>query len=579
MTAARSARRLPPQPPVDIGIDEPEHSFETLLINWKHPNYSDIIKRRLQNLDRLREHPEDLPEIRAEYAKRIPDFINDWGWTFDPRNAEIGLPTMIPFVLFQKQRDWIEWVIARWRARERGLTEKSRDVGISCLGMSLGCSLCLFNDGIAIGVGSRKTEYVDKIGTYKPLLPKGRFFMDNLPEELRGGYVAWRDAPYMRISIPDTGSIIAGEGGDDLGRGDRTSLYLVDEYAHFERPLLTEASLSMTTNCRIDMSSVRGMNNPFAEKRHSGKVNVFIFDWRDDPRKDDAWYAKQSAELDPVVVAQEIDRDYQASVTGVVIPRAWALACVDAKKKLGIAPSGMKAVTLDVADEGVDKNASAICEGTTIKRVVEWSGKGGDIFHTVEQVFEICETHGSDFFEYDADGLGAGVRGDARVINEARRAKGLPVIRAIGFRGSEGVHDPEGIVEGTKGREGDKGRLNKDFYLNRKAQGWWECRRRARNTYRWVVEKIPCPPDEILDISSDDPDHMKTVHELSQPTYAAKQTGKIIINKQPDGMKSPNRGDAVMMRFAPKEAPPMRITSEVLSQVRSTGPYGRRRVR
>ena len=32
------------------------------------------------------------------------------------------------------------------------------------------------------------------------------------------------------------------------------------------------------------------MSNPFARKRHEGKVDVFIFDWHDDPRKDEAWY-------------------------------------------------------------------------------------------------------------------------------------------------------------------------------------------------------------------------------------------------------------------------------------------------
>ncbi len=38
----------------------------------------------------------------------------------------------------------------------------------------------------------------------------------------------------------------------------------------------------------------------------SGKVPVFVFDWRDDPRKDQAWYDKQRINLDPVVLAQEV---------------------------------------------------------------------------------------------------------------------------------------------------------------------------------------------------------------------------------------------------------------------------------
>lgn len=559
-------------------------------MNWKDPDYDAIITRRIENLQRLRQEiardPSVLDDLKAYYRENPADFIDDWGVTYDPRNAEIGRPTYVPFILFPKQREWIDWVMARWRNREPGLCEKSRDMGVSWAAMALSCTLCLFREGLAIGVGSRKTEYVDKIGTFKPLLPKARIFMENLPVEFKGDWVAWRDAPFMRVTFPTTGSIIAGEGGDDIGRGDRTSLYLVDEFAHFERPDLVEAALSQTTNCRIDMSSVRGMNNAFAQKRWSGRVDVFIFDYKSDPRKDQAWYDKQCAELDPVVVAQEIDRDYQASVSGIVIPAAWVRACVDAKRVLGIAPSGTKGASMDVADEGADKNAIALTTGTTVDSTEEWTGQGSDIYQSTEHGFEKAEAHGSDFLEYDADGLGAGVRGDARVINEGRVAAGGKAIRAVGFRGSEAVHDPDGIVEGTIGREGDRGRTNKDYFLNRKAQAWWEIRRRARNTFRWIVGfpdprtgvnvKVPCAPDEILDISSACPHHMKLVAELSQATYKQTMVGKIQINKAPEGMKSPNRADAVVIRFAPKEAPPMRISRDFLAQIARAGGSGRR---
>lgn len=540
-----------------------------IRVDWRNPDYSAIFRARLENLDNLRAHPEDLPALKAYYRDNPADFISDWGVTFEPRNAEIGLPTLIPFVLFPKQREWIDWVLDRWKNREPGICEKSRDMGVSWAAMALSCALCLFRDGMAIGVGSRKTEYVDKIGTIKPLLPKARMFVEHLPEEFRGGWIAWRDAPFMRVTFPETGSIIAGEGGDDLGRGDRTSLFFVDEYAHFERPELTEMSLSQTTNCRIDMSSVNGMNNPFAKKRWEGKTKLFIFDWHDDPRKDEAWYAKQCAELDPVVVAQEIDRDYSASVHGIVIPGAWVRSALDACERLGIRPSGARGVSLDVADEGIDKNATCRSHGIEVEETQEWSGKGGDIFSTVERIFDICLEHGYWEFDYDADGLGAGVRGDARILNERRATAKLRLIAAVGFRGSEGVVDPDGIVEGTKGREGDKGRTNKDYFLNRKAQAWWSLRRRFQKTHRWVVEGIDCHPDEIISISRRCPNHMKLVAELSQPTYKTNEVGKIVINKKPDGMPSPNRADATVIRFAQKRRASLVVSNEVLRRARA----------
>lgn len=544
-----------------------------ITIDWKNPDYPAIIRARLENLERLADDPETFKAYYRQNGSTIADYISDWGWTYEPRNAEIGLPTLIPFVLFPKQREWIEWVYGLWRERRSGLCEKSRDVGVSWMAVAFAVSLGTLYDGVSVGFGSRKAEYVDKLGEMKSLLPKARMFANLLPPPLRAGFVDWRDAPLMRIAFPGTGSVIGGEGGDDIGRGDRRSLYFVDEFAHFERPDLVDMALSQTTNCRIDMSSVRGMNNAFARRRWGGKVSVFIFDWRDDPRKDDEWYRLLSAPedeggkgLDDVTIAQEIDRDYGASVHGIVIPAAWVRSAIDARSKLGIAPAGSRQLSLDVADEGKDKNALCYSHGIEVLGVEQRSGKGGDIYQTVEWAFEEADDFEADIVEYDADGLGAGVRGDARTINARRQAQGRPLVQFVGFRGSEAVVNPDGIVEGTLGREGDKGRTNKDMFANRKAQGWWELRRLFRNVHRWVSEGRPCAPDQIISLSSADPECMKLVSELSQPTYSTNPAGKIVINKVPDGMPSPNRADAVMIRYAPKGPPRLVISQDILAK-------------
>ncbi|EFE7308104.1 TerL protein, partial [Escherichia coli] len=43
--------------------------------------------------------------------------------------------------------------------------------------------------------------------------------------------------------------------------------------------------------------------------------------------------------------------------------------------------------------------------------------------------------------------------------------------------------------------------------------------------------------------------------ELSQPTWSKNATGKILVDKQPDGTKSPNLADSVMIAYAPMEMP------------------------
>ncbi|EOX8377257.1 TerL protein [Salmonella enterica] len=518
--------------------------------DFKHPDYQMVFEWRMERLQRIRQHPEMLPALKQFYRTNPAQFIIDWGMTTDPRNIDYGLPVTIPFLLFPKQEEWIHWIMERWGKRENGITEKSREMGLSWTAIGMACSLCLFNKEMVIGFGSRKEEYVDSTGDPKALFWKARKFVETLPVEFRGSWNEKKHAPYMRVEFPETGAVIKGEAGDNIGRGDRTTLYLVDEAAFLQRPLLIDAALSQTTRCRIDLSSVNGMANPFAQKRHGGKIPVFTFHWRSDPRKDDEWYRRECEKIDnPVVVAQELDLNYSASAEGVLIPSDWVQAAVDAHIRLGIQPTGKRLGAMDVADEGRDKNAFSTRHGFLLENVREWSGVGSDIYQSVEKVFGFCEQDNLEEFRFDEDGLGAGVRGDARAINELRKAARRPPILATPFRGSGAVFDPDD--EAVRGDNGQAARLNKDFFANAKAQSWWYLRKLFRNTYRAVVEGMAYNPDEIISISSTMESKDKLIIELSQPTYSINGVGKIVVDKQPDGTKSPNLADSVMISYAP----------------------------
>lgn len=512
--------------------------------DFKNPDYVEVYAWRAERLNRIRRDPSVLPALRTFYRDNPAQFIIDWGTTYDPRNVNRKLPARLPFLLFPKQEELAGWLLERWRNREPGLIEKSRDMGISWLVISLASTMCLFNREMAIGCGSRKAEYVDILGDPDSLLEKARLFISALPVEFRGGWDRKLHGAYTRITFPDTDSILTGEAGDGIGRGGRASLYLVDESAFLERPLLVDASLSATTDCRIDLSTPNGLGNPFAQKRLSGNIPVFTFGWRDDPRKDDEWYARKVAQIDnPVVVAQEIDLNYSASVEGVLIPSAWVQAAVDAHVKLGIVPSGSRRGAFDVADEGKDKNAFCGKYGILVERLEQWSGVGDDIFGSVQRVFGMCDEIEATSFLYDADGLGAGVRGDARIIGQARRDAGGREVNAEPFRGSAAVHDPEGEMIPK--------RANKDFFANLKAQSWWALRMRFQKTYRAVVEGQAFVPDDLISLSSALPDLSALLGELSQPTYTINVAGKVIVDKAPDGTKSPNLADAIMIAFNP----------------------------
>jgi len=513
--------------------------------DWSNPDYTLVFQARIERLKRLRDNPSLLPGVRAWYRDHPADFINDWGMTYDPRNIEVGRPAMVPFLLFKRQREWIDWVVERWQARRPGVCPKSRDMGLSWLAVALADTLCLFHDDMAIGFGSRKLELVDKLGDPKTLFWKARKFLEMLPAEFTGGWNARAHSIEGLIRFPTTGSTIAGEGGDEIGRGARTGLYFLDEEAFLARPETTEAALSQTTNCRIGISTPNGLANPFATKVLKWPAeSVFRFHWRDDPRKDEAWYAKQQAELDPVTLAQEVDMDFSASVTGVVIPSAWVQAAIGLHERLGIEPTGQRRGALDVADEGVDMNAFASMTGILIDHLEEWSGRGSDIFATTQRAFFIADGLGLDGFDYDADGLGAGVRGDARVINEQRAQRGMVEGRALRaltvtpHRGSGAVENPDA--------QDVPGRANKDFFKNLKAQRWWGLRRRFEQSWR-ATQGMEHDASMIISLARDLPLLDKLTGELSQATYSLNAEGKIVIDKAPDGVRSPNCADAVVI--------------------------------
>ena len=535
--------------------------------DFKNPDYEKVFRFRMKRLSYIRKNKHVLPSLRKYYQQNPVAFINDWGTTYDPRNIDRGLPALVPFVLFPRQEEFVEWFLARWKGREPGIADKSRDMGMSWLTVAIACTVCLFNDGVAVGFGSRKEEYVDKIGDPKSLLYKARKFISLLPKEFRGKWKQKIHAPHKRIEFPDTGSIISGEAGDGIGRGDRASFYVVDEAAFLPRPELVEASLSETTNCRIDISTPNGMANPFARKRFGGKVSVFSMHWSQDPRKDQEWYDRKCDHLDdPVIIAQELDLDYTASVQGVIIPSIWVNAAIDAHIKLGITPTGVRKGAYDVADGGVDKNAYGGRHGILLEYIESWSGRGDDIYGSVERVFTLSDISGYFHVEYDADGLGAGVKGDARVINEKRaetlrkenpRAKYQKIVFNP-FRGSGAVIDPNGdpFKRSDKADPREKGRTNEDFFKNYKAQSWWAFRRRFQLTYRAIKGElevgVDVSADDLISISSTIAEKRQLISELSQPTFAIDNTGKLIVDKQPDGARSPNLADTAMMLYAPQ---------------------------
>jgi phage terminase large subunit len=524
-------------------------------------------RERDRRLAWMRADPRRIAALKTHYSTHVADFISDHGQTIDPRLIAKGKSASMPFILWPKQRELVEWTLERWQHGEAGVVVKSRDVGASWVAMAVLGTLCIFNRNFMAGIASATEVKLDRSGDPDTLFHKLRTFLQHLPPEFNGGWSIDRNSAYLRISFPETDSSVTGEAGDQAGRGGRKSLYIVDEYGFFEHPKLIDASLSATADTVIHMSSVNGVGNSFYEKAHNAAIPRFDITWRDDPRKDQAWYDKKVATTDPVILAQEVDCNFTASVEGVVIPSSWVQAAIGLHEKLGIKPTGARDAALDVADRGADKNAFAVRHGIYLEHVQSWSGKDSDIYATTARAFRLCDEFKLDEFAADMDGLGAGVRGDARVLNEAREPESQIFVSE--YRGSASPLFPESLVPRTD-------RTNENFYSNRKAQSWWHLRFLFQESYK-ASQGLPYDPEALISINPKIPELSRLVAELSQATVKETATGKLQIEKVGDGTASPNLADAVVMAFAPRVVE-MKIDDSILAMFGGddelSDPYG-----
>lgn len=497
--------------------------------------------------------------LAERYRQDPVAWINHWAVTYDPRIAGTDKPTTLPFVLFRRQVDFADFLLACVNEQQNGLVEKSRDMGATWLCCAFSVWLWLYWPGAAIGWGSRKEQLVDKIGDPDSIFEKMRIIVRNLPRfMLPDRFSEADDMPFMKVINRVTGATITGEAGDNIGRGGRKLIYFKDESAHYERPEKIEAALADNTNCQIDISSVNGLGNVFHRRREAGsewkpdqllartQVNVFVMDWRDHPAKDQGWYdeRKAKAEADGLlhVFAQEVDRDYSASVEGVIIPAAWVTSAIDAHLKLGFDQSGCWSAALDVADEGGDLHALASRKGPVLREVEDWGE--GDVGKATRKA--VAQLTGREIdIQYDSVGVGAGVKSEANRLEEERLLpKGLYFVPWSA--GAKVLNPDEHVIP-----DDEESPLNKDFYANLKAQAWWELRRRFERTHKALTEGERHDPASMISLPSDLRNLQKLRKELSQATRGRTGALKMIVNKRPEGTRSPNMADAVVMAYWP----------------------------
>jgi hypothetical protein len=483
-------------------------------------------------------------------ADGIIYWFNNFVWTYDPRlvgeRNEDGSrkSPYVRFELWPRQAEFIHWLHEKVTNNEEWLTEKSRDTGVTYLCAGYALNRWLFSPGFKATFGSRKAEYVDKSGQPDSIFEKLRIMARRLPEWMLPDGFSWANhSLFMRLINPETGAMVSGEGGEDMGRGGRSSLYIVDEAAFVPNAESIEKALSGNTDCVGWVSSVNGMGNLFARKRHSilREGQVFRLHWRDDPRKTEEWAAaKQAGFSDPTAWASEFDIDYSASLEGVCIPARW----VEAAKRVAsldptVMPSNQAVSGLDVG-AGKAKSVHVTRRGAVV--LPPKSRGEPDTTDTAWWGLELSEAQGSKQLNFDSVGVGAGV------------ASTLSKHKIAGLK-TEAVN----VGDTPTDRRWDDGRTSEEMFGNLKAEIWWLARGAFQRTYQHVLflegkeGGKQHSSTEVIALPSGDSESDTLCSQLSLVRWFKNEKGKIVIEKKAElkrrGIASPDYAEAFMLTF------------------------------
>lgn len=486
-------------------------------------------------------------------------WFDNYCWTYDPRL--VGKPggAFVQFKLWPRQREFISWLGERVDASEEGLVEKSRDVGATYLTAGFALHEWLFAPGFKSTFGSRTVDEVDKKDDPDSIFAKVRIMLRRQPSEfLPKGFNWGQHDNYMRIVNPETGSVISGDGGEDMGRGGRSSMYVLDEAAFVKNAETVEAALSGNTDCVIWVSSVNGMGNLFARKRHSilKPHQIFRLHWRDDPRKTEEWAdAKKASFSDPTTWASEYDIDYSASVEGICIPALW----VDSAKRLRALEPRLQAsehgvVGLDVG-AGKAKSVAVPRKGPVVEP--PQSRSDPDTTDTALWGIEVAKSIGGSDLKFDAPGVGAGV--SSTLMKNPR-----PGLRVTAVNTG---------LPPTEARWPD-GRTSAEMFGNLKAELWWIARTTLQRTHEHVLflEGKPNGREhrlwDLMALPSGDRDSDALCLQLSLVKWFRDERGKIVIESKKQlasrGIASPDYADALVLTEAPAAKGPMIISDHLL---------------
>lgn len=226
-----------------------------------------------------------------------------------------------------------------------------------------------------------------------------------------------------------------------------------------------------------------------------------------------------------------------------IFKRRWLEACVDAHKVLKIELTGRNIIGFDPADDGEDKSATADKIDGVFTDAEDWASGKDQLVQNAKRVWAKAKNAGATV-SYDTIGVGAFVGGYIDEQNQENDAS----VEHFAFHAGGGVMDPDKPSDALN----DNSPLNKDEYLNLKAQAWANTARKAMLTFNAVTRGQSIKPEDVLSFSSEmGKEKLEALFtELCVPWWVETEGKKRVVPKlklkKDLGVKSHNLADAVI---------------------------------
>jgi len=277
--------------------------------------YRSKLLTRLQVLEACQNSVEARVWAMEACRKDPKFFINNFCWTPNDKYKQYDFP----FILFPFQEEYVDWLREHVEEGRDGLTEKSREMGVTWVITATMLWFWLFSDNFNALLGSYKQELVDD-KTKDSLFGMLDYNLRSLPKwMLPKRYKHTMHRTRMKLVNPENNNVIKGDTmNPEFGRGSRRSVVFLDEGAFWEYFQDAWDAAADTTNCRLTVSTPNGYN-AFAVLRNSD-IDKMTLHWRRHPLKDEAWYEYEKSRRTVEQVAQELDINYNKSQTGRVYP-------------------------------------------------------------------------------------------------------------------------------------------------------------------------------------------------------------------------------------------------------------------